>query len=349
MSALFVCAAGGYVLNRREFNLAFITIGWDYFQVLALFASIDIEWPTMVFDFFDFLKFFSFDIDITAPECLTPNLSYENKWALMMLVPVATGLLLVLSYFAIYLSKRLQGIRHKKVLHSHVNMLYASGIIMMYYLYLPLTEKIVEVFNCTPLGDDGYTYTAWTSPSCSGGLCRCWVRGDVQMRLVPYASICLIVYTLLYPMVVYHTIMKYKPLIKVDQLLRAMGTGDNEASNPEAYIIRMRYHKLYYHFKPGKIYWILIVLARKFALGMASLIFSDSPAFALAFVLLVLFVNYVLQVRPMEYALPFMRCVGGGVCWNMRSAHSFVFIKVVLASVVVVWCIPPHRCKTGHS
>jgi len=298
VSALFLCAVGGYALNKKQFNLAFITIGWDYFQVLALFATINVEWPSIVLDFFDVLKFFSFNIDIAAPECLTPNLAFENKWALMMLVPVATALLLVLAYVGGVAIKWASGIRSKELLHKHVNGLYASGFIMMYYLYLPLTEKVVEVFNCSELEpSDGSEYTAWTSPSCAGGLCKCWVPGEVQMSLVPYAVLALACYTILYPIVVMRVIFMHKPLIKIDQILRAMGTGDDPVSNPEAYHIRVRYHKIYYHFKPGKVYWILVILSRKFLLGIASLIFSDSPAFALAFVLLVLFVNYVLQVQ----------------------------------------------------
>ena len=55
-----------------------------------------------------------------------------------------------------------------------------------------------------------------------------------------------------------------------------------------------------YHFKPGRTYWICIILFRKFWLGVAALIFADSPSFCLAFVLMVLFSNYVFHVlkRP---------------------------------------------------
>ena len=52
VSALFICGPEA-TCSTKQFNLAFITIGWDYFQVLAFFSTIDVEWPTVVLDFFD--------------------------------------------------------------------------------------------------------------------------------------------------------------------------------------------------------------------------------------------------------------------------------------------------------
>jgi len=100
-----------------------------------------------------------------------------------------------------------------------------------------------------------------------------------------------------YPAVVFSVLRWNKDLIKEDQLLRASGFGDSRVENPNAYEIRKRYHKLYYHFKPGKTYWILLVIGRKFGIAVASLVFADNPSFQLSTVLLVLFVAYVLQVQ----------------------------------------------------
>jgi len=44
VAALMLCI-GGYVLNRKKVNLAFMSIGVDYFQVLALFATSKVQWP----------------------------------------------------------------------------------------------------------------------------------------------------------------------------------------------------------------------------------------------------------------------------------------------------------------
>lgn len=45
--ALVLCAVG-YVLNRKAVNLAFVSIGVDYFQVLAMFANSRITWPPAI-------------------------------------------------------------------------------------------------------------------------------------------------------------------------------------------------------------------------------------------------------------------------------------------------------------
>ena len=41
---------------------------------------------------------------------------------------------------------------------------------------------------------------------------------------------------------------------KEDQYLRALDIEPNEQTNPVAFYNRLKYHKMYYHFKPGKVY-----------------------------------------------------------------------------------------------
>ncbi len=153
---------------------------------------------------------------------------------------------------------------------------------------------------------------------------------------MPYAIIFFCIFGLGYPLTILIVLRWNKDLIKEDQLLRAKGLGNDRVSNPRSYEIRkryafpfflfctrlisilirsgeenlpfstfatsdatflFRYHKLYYHFKPGKTYWILVIINRKFWIAVASLLFADNPSFQLATVLLVLFVSYVLQVQ----------------------------------------------------
>ena len=37
-------------LNSKAVNLAFVSIGVDYFQVLAMFANSRVQWPVMIKD-----------------------------------------------------------------------------------------------------------------------------------------------------------------------------------------------------------------------------------------------------------------------------------------------------------
>ena len=81
-------------LDKRKFNLAFVSIGWDYFQVLALFSDADICWPPLIKQLFRLLSFFNFDIDVAAPECLVPDFPYRYKLYITLAMPgaVAVGL-----------------------------------------------------------------------------------------------------------------------------------------------------------------------------------------------------------------------------------------------------------------
>ena len=68
------------------------------------------------------------------------------------------------------------------------------------------------------------------------------------------------------------------------------------------------------HFKPGKVYWMLLILLRKFLIVVISLLFRANVAFMLSCMLLVLFGSYVLQVRNR----PYMSTVE---CDAVRHAH----------------------------
>ena len=67
---IVVAVVGLYELDKRRFNLAFVNIGWDYFQVLSMFTDADVRWPAALKALYRFFSLFSFDIDIVAPECL---------------------------------------------------------------------------------------------------------------------------------------------------------------------------------------------------------------------------------------------------------------------------------------
>merc|ERR1712078_523209 len=68
------------------------------------------------------------------------------------------------------------------------------------------------------------------------------------MRSIP----AILLYVIGFPMYVLYIVKTYKHLIKEDQLLRALGLGNTQKENPFAYFVRVRYHRIYYHFKPSK-------------------------------------------------------------------------------------------------
>ena len=106
VAAVLLCISG-YVLNRKAVNLAFLSIGVDYFQVLAMFANSKITWPTILKvrdsgtclvdlrlhnmnstltpvvltcvpypeqEVFHAMSVFNLNLELTAPECSIPDL-----------------------------------------------------------------------------------------------------------------------------------------------------------------------------------------------------------------------------------------------------------------------------------
>jgi hypothetical protein len=61
-------------------HFAFVSIGVDYFQILAMFGNSKVTWPPAIVTLFRLMSSLSFNLDITAPECSLPNLTYSTKW-----------------------------------------------------------------------------------------------------------------------------------------------------------------------------------------------------------------------------------------------------------------------------
>jgi hypothetical protein len=292
---------------QSKFNFAFISIGIDYFQIIALFAQTGIPWPAWMKEILQILSIFNFNIDIAAPECLVPDFDFTLKWWGTVLLPVAVLFLLAFMYFVLFCIKRFAAIRIKsKHGDSMFDKLYAAAIISMYYMYISVTQRAFSIFDCNPPNPpDGYTYTSFTSSSCPGGFCKCddaLEPTQLNMQLPAILFICL--YTVGYPLVVMVIIMRNKERLKMDQMLRAHGIGDTLSTNPHAYKLRQRYHKLYYHFKPGKIYWMLVLLARKALVNAFMLLFRNNEIFMYSMILMVLFLAYTWQVKHTPFMSP---------------------------------------------
>ena len=172
---IFFMCIGMRELDKRKFNLAFVSIGWDYFQVLALFADADIKWPPVLKTLFRMLSFFNIDIDIVAPECLVPDLPYSDKYFATMIMPLGVAAVLFMSWCGnIFWDKCIQ---NRKISSGKAKIMAArlisSFLLGMYFMYLMITRRALDIFNCNPVvPDDGFTYTHFTSINCDG---RCFV------------------------------------------------------------------------------------------------------------------------------------------------------------------------------
>ena len=263
---------GGWYMQDKKVNVAFLSIGVDYFQVLAIFARIKVRWPLWVKQILQILSIFNFNIDLAAPECIIPEFDYKVKWIIMMLLPIIFAGVLLLVFVLVSCFKLLQHVCHlggKTVrFWSHANKLIAMYTIVFYFIYLTVTRRALDIFNCKePDPPDGYRYTEFTSIECAGGTCVCDDPSGLQRKLVPWALAGFILYSIGFPLFVFWITWFYRVQIKLDQLLRAHDLGDardNSISDfrygnrrfrsrsRNIYGLRKKYHKLYYHFKPGK-------------------------------------------------------------------------------------------------
>jgi hypothetical protein len=294
--ALVFMAGVGYILNKKAVNLALVSIGVDYFQVLSMFARSKIVWPGFIKDLFNILSVFNFNIEITAPECSIPDLSFAFKWTFTMLIPVGIGLVYLLVWLAIFAWGACKGVDKRRRL-AHTPPMVGMGLVTFYYLYLFLARGTFDIFNClrtVPFDGYGPGYL-------QAEFMKCYESGGTHFSLVYGAIGTLLVYVLGFPLVLGLVLWRNKRLIKLDQILRAMDTGDDRVSNPKAYDFRRMMHKMYYFFKPGKWYWILVVIARKFGIAVVSLMFVRAPSFQFSMMMVVLFAAYALQVRHLPY------------------------------------------------
>ena len=276
-----------------------MSIGIDYFQVLAVFGSANVSWPPSLVNMYNSFSVFNFNIDVAAPDCYNAvSLSYKQKWIGVTLSPVVAPMLIALFYVGYVSYFRL--CRPERV--KHTEMLYkcfAMYLMLFYYGYLMLSNNTLAVFNCQPTDpSDGYLYMA--EVGADGG--KCYRPGTMQQELEPFAIIAFIVYTIGFPAFVAFVLHTNSDKCVYAQVMRAAGRADNPDFE-KAQLTRFKtlYNRLFYQFKPEYYYWVFCILVRKFCLSVAAVVFRENTIFLLALYLLILFSSYTAQVNYKPY------------------------------------------------
>ncbi|KAA0147327.1 hypothetical protein FNF31_07613 [Cafeteria roenbergensis] len=302
--AAAVLSFAAWMLNARQVNIAFVAIGVDYFQVLALFARARVRWPNILKGLFRWLSAFNLNIELAAPECAIPEVTFSLKWFLVMALPVTAAGMLLSVFGASYAYKTFIKRVAAKDRSSHAHALVSVFIVMMYVGYLTLTRMTLDVFNCSPTDPpDGNLYmSGMTDVVC--------FESDVHLTLFPFGLVAMVVYVAAYPLLSLLVLRRNKLIVKRDQVCRALAARDpryktREYMTEEVWLFRRKYNRLYYLFRPGKAtYWIALILLRKFLIAFTALMFRSTPSYQLAFSLLVMFGAYALQVRNLPYMSP---------------------------------------------
>ncbi len=61
----------------------------DYAQVVAIFANNNVQWPSILTELFNILSAFNLNLDLIAPECALPSVTYWQKWVFIEALPIA--------------------------------------------------------------------------------------------------------------------------------------------------------------------------------------------------------------------------------------------------------------------
>jgi hypothetical protein len=285
-----------YALNRYRVSITLLSIGIDYAQVVSMFVRVKVNWPASLRQVFAILSAFNLNLDLAAPECISQTISFGNKWAFVELLPAVTALLLAAVYGADVAYKR--SCRNVARLDRHAALpgLIALFITVMRLLYLYVTRMTLDVFNCAPTDPpDGKEYMAGMLDQV------CDAPGSLHGRLLPWAVLTLLVYSLGLPAAALALLRRKRTAVVYDQILRARGSGDDRLTNPRYHAFRRAFGRLYSHFTPACWYWELVITGRKFLIAFTSLMFRNTPSYQLSVALLVLFAAYALHVRHGPY------------------------------------------------
>ena len=114
-----------------------------------MFAGARVPWPAALKQMWNVFSAFNLNIDIVAPECLVPGVSYVQKWLAFESIPACVGLIFIVVHGLLLLYKRhILGQRSWEQLLNHVDDLISSYLILFFFLFLQLFKMQVCVMLC---------------------------------------------------------------------------------------------------------------------------------------------------------------------------------------------------------
>lgn len=302
--AVLIALTGGYIaykLHKKNVSLGILSIGIDYFQVLAIFGSANVVWPQSLTNLYNLFSVFNFNIDVAAPDCWNNDLtvSFKDKWIAITVFPIITLAVCGMAFGAYAAYCYVVKSRRRGFMDPLCKFI-AFYLMIFYYAYLMLSNNTLAVFNCQPtVPSDGYRYMA--EVGADGG--KCYKEGTLQQELEPWAVLAFIFYTIGFPAFIGYMLFTNRDKVMHAQVLRAAGKTDDVTLTEKQNVMRFRmmFNRMYYQFKPEYFFWVFCILVRKFSLSLSAVIFRENTVFLLALYLLILFCSYTAQVRHMPY------------------------------------------------
>lgn len=189
------------VVIRSGMSLAPLTIGMDYFQVLARVASVRARWSGRAVSLLRWSSAFELDVELLAPECFV-KADFFNVWTSMMAMPLVAGAGLVIVHVILSLRGELaerirvgNGCRRRQawreIVEDQTRRLLSEILLLLQVVYVQLSVRALSALDCTPLADGTAVLDA--SPNV-----RCW-EGP-HKALIPRAIVAIAVYVLGVPL-----------------------------------------------------------------------------------------------------------------------------------------------------
>lgn len=102
-------------------------------------------------DLFQILSAFNLNIEIVAPECLVPDVSFLQKWAVIMAVPIGVYLISASLHFSLVIYRLCIKGQDRKVACGDAGSIALSSILSIFYLmYIYLSKNVFDVMTCVP-------------------------------------------------------------------------------------------------------------------------------------------------------------------------------------------------------
>eukprot|EP00937_MAST-01D_sp_MAST-1D-sp2_P004176 g4176.t1 len=202
-------AGGAYLISKKGPNLSALSIGVNFFQMYSMFGNFSLNWPSSVARTFELSSFFRLELSVVSPEC-SADVSYWWKFVVMQMMPLGMLACYAILFVFMYLGKRyILGRRGTKAT-SHVLSMLNAFIMTLDLLYITLTEKVVEIFDCSQNADGRYYLQAAPSIECYTAEYRIWYQ--------PLAVIFFVLHVVGIPATFSYILFKNRQDIMRDQL-----------------------------------------------------------------------------------------------------------------------------------
>ncbi|KAJ5079492.1 g protein-coupled receptor-related [Anaeramoeba ignava] len=181
---VFLCLFLFIIARKIKNYFASFSIMFSFLQVLAVISGLKLNWPSSIESTWRSISIFNFNIDFLAVECSLP-LTYTQKWILCMVFPFILFFVLLFVYFLVFIHSKIVekcgagfmrkfprfcskpnsklvnffthgfGKEQRKSLHNNLINSYTT---ILSFVYLFLSYKVLQIFDCKKQSEGTYTF-----------------------------------------------------------------------------------------------------------------------------------------------------------------------------------------------